>query len=91
MGLLDFLWHLAGFIAPAAGVALLVSLVARFVPPGSTRQGSWTAALMLDFAAGTAALLAALWLTGRDGTMAGYGALVLASATSQWLLGRSGT
>jgi hypothetical protein len=34
-------------------------------------------------------LLAALALTGRDGTMAAYTVLVLACATSQWLMGRS--
>ena len=88
MGPLDFLWHVAGFLAPAAAVALLVSLAARVLLPESARQGSWTAALVLDFGAGTAALLGALWLFGRDGSMAGYGALVLASASSQWLLGR---
>jgi hypothetical protein len=88
MGPLDLLWHLAGFLAPAAAVALLVSLAARILMPESARQGSWAAALVLDFAAGTAALLAALWLSGRDGTMAGYGALVLAAASSQWLLGQ---
>ncbi len=88
MGPLDFLWHLSGFLAPAAAVALLVSLAARVLMPESARQSSWIAALVLDFGAGTAALLAALWLSGRDGSMAGYGALVLASGSSQWLLGR---
>jgi hypothetical protein len=45
--------------------------------------------MAIDFLAGTAALLAALWLFGRDSTMIGYAALVLACASSQWLLGRS--
>jgi hypothetical protein len=88
MGPLDFFWHLAGFLAPAAAVALLLNLAARVLVPASARRSSWTAALVLDFVAGTAGLLAVFWLTGRDGTMAGYGALVLATASSQWLLGR---
>ena len=87
MGPLDVLWHLAGLLAPAAGVALLVTLSARVLLP-ETRASSFTAALLLNFVVGAAALLAALWLSGRDGTMLAYAALVLASATSQWLLGR---
>ncbi len=87
MGPLDFFWHFAGLLAPAAGVALLVSLAARVLSGGG--GGSWLTAWTLDFLAGAAALLAGLWLFGRDGTMLAYGALVLATATSQWLLARS--
>ena len=89
MGPLDFLWHWLGFLAPAAGVALLVSLSARVLRRDGAGTGSWGAAFMLDFVAGSAALLAGLALSGRDGTMVAYGGLVLACATSQWLLGRS--
>ena len=90
MGPLDFLWHWLGFLAPAAGVALLVSLAARVLGRDSAATGSsWRAAFMLDFGAGSVALLAGLALSGRDGTMAAYAGLVLACATSQWLLGRS--
>ena len=89
MGPLDFLWHWLGFLAPAAGVALLVSLAARVLRRDSAGTGSWGAAFMLDFLAGSAALLAGLALSGRDGTMVAYAGLVLACATSQWLLGRS--
>jgi hypothetical protein len=89
MGPLDFLWHLAGLLAPAAGVALLVSLSARVLLPQGARPGSWIAAWVVDFLAGSAALLTGLALTGRDGTMLAYAGLVLACATSQWLLGRS--
>jgi len=89
MGPLDFIWHLAGFLAPAAGVALLVSLAARLLLPQTARAGSWKTAWALDFVAGAAALLAVLVLSGRDGTMLAYMALVIACATSQWLLGRS--
>jgi hypothetical protein len=89
MGPLDLFWQLAGFLAPAAGVALLVSLAARVLLPEGARAGSWKTAWALDFLAGSAALLAILVLSGRDGTLLAYGALVLASATTQWLLGRS--
>ena len=89
MGPLDFLWHLAGLLAPAAGVALLVSLSGRVLLPEGARPASWMAAWVVDFLAGAGALLAGLALTGRDGTMAAYAGLVVACATSQWLLGRS--
>ena len=89
MGPIDFLWHLFGLLAPAAGVALLVSLSALFLLPEGARPASWLAAWVVDFLAGSAALLAGLALTGRDGTMIAYAALVLACASSQWLLGRS--
>jgi len=89
MGPIDFLWHLSGFLAPAAAVALLVSLAARAFLPEGARPGSWVAAWVVDFLAGSGALLVTLILTGRDATMVAYAALVLACATSQWLLGRS--
>ena len=89
MGQLDLLWHLTGLLAPAAGVALLVSLSARVLFSEGARPGSWIAAWVVDFLAGAGALLAGLVLTGRDGTMVAYAGLVLACATSQWLLGRS--
>ena len=89
MGPLDVLWHVAGFVAPAAGVALLVSLSARVLLPGTAGAGSWKTAMAIDFLAGATALLVGLWLFGRDGTMLTYAALVLACGTSQWLLGRS--
>ena len=88
MGAFDFFLHLAGFLAPAAGVALLVSLLARVLMPAISVPGSWLASLAIDFIAGSAALLAGLWLFGRDGKMLTYGALVLACASSQWLLAR---
>ena len=89
MGPLDFLWHWFGFLAPAAGAALLVSLAARVLRGDGAATASWGAAFTIDFVAGSAALLAGLALTGRDGTMIAYAGLVLACATSQWLLSQS--
>ena len=40
---------------------------------------------LLDFGVCALVLLAGLWLTGRDGKMATYAALVLACATSHGL------
>jgi hypothetical protein len=44
--------------------------------------------VLVNFVVGVTALLASLWWLGRDGKMLGYSLLVLAVASSQWLLVR---
>lgn len=86
MGLSDFLPHLAGFLAPAAFLALTLPLLARLLlrtGPGFARQA------VCVFLACAATLGAGLWWFGRDGKMATYAALALAAATAQWLAARS--
>ena len=89
MGFLDLALHFAGLLAPAAGVALLVSLFGRFALGRAVADRSWGLYFAIDFAAGSAALVAGLALFGRDGRVASYLALIVACATSQWLLSRS--
>lgn len=89
MGFLDLALHFAGLLAPAAGAALLVSLCGRFLLGRGLADQSWGWCFAIDFAAGSAALVAGLALFGRDGTVASYLALIVACATSQWLLSRS--
>ena len=86
MGFWSLLNHLLNFAAPAAVVALLLCLAARFFWRKEPPALAWPAQAALIFAVGCAASLASLWWFGRDGRMAGYGALVLASASAQWLL-----
>lgn len=83
----DLIWHLTGFVAPAlfvgAGVALLSALIWRrgWGLKSLARQAA------LNVASGLGALMLGLALTGQDGRMLSYGALVLAVATSQaWQL-----
>ena len=83
----DLLLHLAGLLAPAAGVALVVSLLARPLFGPAVSQW-WLRSFAFDFMAGSGALLAGLWLFGHDGRTLTYGALVLACASSQWLVVR---
>lgn len=88
MSLLDILLHLLNFAAPALALAVLLPLLSR---PFTKRQVlllPWWGQMLLNLVVGVAALLAALWWLGRDGKMAGYAALVLAVATSQWVLVR---
>lgn len=80
--------HLLNFLAPAVCLPLLLWPVARLAfgrPAGAPR---WWVQWGVQAAVGTAVLLAGLWVFGRDGKMLTYAALVLASATCQWLLQR---
>jgi hypothetical protein len=85
MGTSDILFHLAGFLAPAAFLALTLP-AACWLLLRSTRQRTplWAQAALV-FVASTAVLAAGLWWFGRDGKMATYGAMVLAAGTLQWL------
>ncbi|WP_366887921.1 hypothetical protein [Rhodoferax sp.] len=48
----------------------------------------WYAQAAINFVVCLLVLLGGLWFFGHDGKMATYAALVLACATSQWLLSR---
>jgi hypothetical protein len=89
MGPIDFLVHLASFLAPAACLAVVLPPAARLLlRKGSSPQPFWLQALLV-FGAGAAVLVAGLWGFGRDGRMATYAGLVLACGTTQWLLLRA--
>lgn len=84
MGVLDFTVHLLNFAAPALSSALLVALVARILLKKQAVALVWHAQVAINFIVCLALLLAGLWYFGRDGTIAGYTAMVLGCATSQW-------
>lgn len=87
MGLLLSVNHLFNFLLPALVLALFMPLLGRWTgSPASWPQGWWRQCL-LHLVLGMAVLLAGLWIGGRDGMVATYGALVLTAATVQWLLG----
>lgn len=85
MDFVALLLHLSGFAAPAVAVALCTTLVGRW---GTSRPGRmrWWTQWALSSLAGSLALLGAMWALGRDGTIAGYAALVACCATLAWLL-----
>lgn len=88
MGPLDLLNHLLNFMAPAAWVAIAVTVLARFFMPKRPVARSQTAQVAINFAVCLAALVLGLLVFGRDGKMATYAAMVLLGATSQWVMGR---
>ena len=86
MGPLDSLNHLLNFLAPAFWMAVAMAVLGRLVLRGRAAGLGRGLQWLLDFGVCALVLLAGLWLTGRDGKMATYAALVLAIASSQWLL-----
>lgn len=88
MGPLDLLNHLVNFMAPAAWVAMAVTVVARFFMPKMPAVRSQSAQVAINFAVCLGALVLGLLVFGRDGKMATYAAMVLLGATSQWVMGR---
>ena len=86
MGPIDLLFHLLNFVAPAAGVSVLLSLTSGFWGGrAAARLGFWQRCL-INFIVGSLVLAVALVLLGRDGKMMAYLALVLAIASSEWWL-----
>lgn len=87
MGPLDAIWHLFNFIAPALGVALLSSTLAKLAWRRELAAVPWRRLSLWAALAGVLTLCAGLVLFGRDGRMATYGALVVASALALWWVG----
>jgi hypothetical protein len=88
MTLMGLLAHLAGFVAPALVVALMLCLMPRIRRSG--RQGSrrWISDLAWLWLAGVLVLLAGLLYFDRDGKMATYAVLVLVQGSLGWWLQR---
>jgi hypothetical protein len=90
MGPLDLLWHLTNLFVPAIGLGLVSAGLAKL---------AWRRALApvpyWRLAGSTAAVaaivtVAGLVITGQDGRMVTYAAMVLAAATLLWWRGRHG-
>jgi len=87
MGPLDALWHLLNFVAPAIGVALISASLAKLSWRRELAAVPWRRLVLWAAAAGGLVLMGGLVLFGRDGKMATYGALVVASAAALWWVG----
>ena len=84
----DLILHLLNFVAPAFFVALMLAVMARFMfGKAASTRGFWLQ-VALNFAIGSAVLAIGLGLTGRDGKMVTYAALVVACGSAQWWLSR---
>jgi hypothetical protein len=86
MGVLDALWHLIGFVMPAACIACVLPLFARIFKQNRPIAGNFIAQSAIIFIVCIVILVAGLFITGRDGKMITYLAMVLAGGTAQWWL-----
>ena len=87
MDWVDLLWHVAGFAAPALVLAPAMVLIGQVFGKKSAPTLSWPAQAAINLIVCLGVLAVGLVLTGHDGRMATYAALVLASASTQWVLG----
>lgn len=83
----DVLWHLLNLFAPALGLGLLSACAAKWVWRAELSGVPLRRLVGWAVVAPAVVTLAGLWLTGQDGRMATYGAMVLASATALWWAG----
>ncbi|MNV44752.1 hypothetical protein D3C71_1365210 [compost metagenome] len=88
MGPLAVANHLVNFIAPAAAVALVLVLCGRWVGARAVSGMSAGRQWVVVFVIGVLVLGGGLALWGHDGKMLTYAALVVATASCQWVLVR---
>ncbi len=87
MGPIDALWHLLNFFAPAAGVGLLASGMAKLLWRRELKGVAWVRLAAWASTGGAVALIAGLVVFGHDGKMATYAAMVAACALALWGVG----
>jgi hypothetical protein len=87
MGPLDALNHLLNLLLPALALGLLAASLSKLLWRSALRAVAWKRLAGWACAAALLALLAGLVLTGRDGRMATYAGMVLASALALWWVG----
>jgi H+/Cl- antiporter ClcA len=87
MGPLDALWHLANLFVPSLALGALAAAWAKLLWRRDLAGVSWRRLAGSAAAAGAVATLAGLALTGRDGRMATYAAMVVACAVTLWWQG----
>lgn len=84
MTLLESVFHLLDFAAPALVLALLGSAAAKALWRDELHSVSWRSLIGACALASLTAEAVGLVITGRDATMSGYAAMVLACAASAW-------
>ena len=86
MSPLDAFWHIANLFAPAWGLAALLALAIKGLWRREAKSLAWRRLWIWGASGGTAAIIVALVLLGRDGRMGGYALLLLGVALPQWYL-----
>jgi hypothetical protein len=86
MDVMSLLLHLLNFVAPACAVAAWMALVSPLLMGNYPRWRSWRRQFMVNSIIGITVLLLGLLWFGNDGKVMTYAAMVLACASTQWLL-----
>ena len=81
---LDLVWHLLNFMAPAVTLGALTVLLAKLVWRQALRGMPWRRLWLYAVGAAATAGLVGLAVTGRDGKVGTYGAMVLACAVGTY-------
>jgi hypothetical protein len=84
MSLVGLFWHAALFLAPAAWLALVLGLGARYFYKKRPPWHESYAVFAMVFGCGGLTSLLGLWWLGNDGKMVTYAALVIVCASVQW-------
>lgn len=84
---LDAFWHLVNFFAPAVFLALFTTSAAKLAWRRQLRGTPWRRMFAWALAPTIVASIVGLVLTGRDGKMITYLAMVIAAALGVWLAG----
>lgn len=87
MGPLDAFWHICNLFLPALGLGALSALLAKLAWRKELAGVPWRRLAAPASGAAALVVLAGLALTGRDGRMATYAAMVLACAAALWWQG----
>ena len=83
---MSLLLHLLNFMAPACAVAAWMALVSPLLMRTYPSWRSWRRQFMANSVIGGVVLLLGLLWFGNDGKVVTYAAMVLACASTQWLL-----
>ena len=81
------LWHVLDFFAPALGVGILATTLAKLLWRSELRLIAWLRLTLGASVAAGLALVAGLLVFGQDGRVATYGAMVAATALGLWWIG----
>ncbi|HSW06118.1 hypothetical protein [Aquabacterium sp.] len=91
MGVIDAFWHLLNLLAPAIGMGMIAAAAAKLLWHRELKAVRWRRLALWSSAACAVVLIAGLVITGRDGRMGTYAAMVPACAAALWWAGfRSG-
>jgi hypothetical protein len=88
MGLLDGVWHLLNFLAPAWGLGCLAAALAKLLWWQDFHAVAWSKLALWGSTSSALSLVGGLLLTGHDGKMATYAAMVVSCAAALWWVTR---